>query len=94
MFVGLVTPFLRNAADLSTVYCLYFFPRYIFTQIPGGWLAGRYGGRRVLGICQAVCALSTLAVPLAARANVYIIYFLRFILGLAAVMCTCFEYVN
>ncbi|XP_025084617.1 sialin-like isoform X2 [Pomacea canaliculata] len=61
-----------------------FFYGYIFTQIPGGWLAGRYGGQLVWGVSQAVCAVCTLAMPLAARANVYLAYALRFILGLGA----------
>ncbi|XP_025084631.1 sialin-like isoform X2 [Pomacea canaliculata] len=61
-----------------------YFYGYIFTQIPGGWLAGRYGGQRVWGVCQAICALCTLATFLAARANVYLVYALRFLLGIAA----------
>lgn len=54
--------------------------------MPGGWLAGRIGGRRVWGVCQTISALCSLATPLAARTNVYIVYAIRFILGLAAVM--------
>ncbi|KAK7093970.1 hypothetical protein V1264_007649 [Littorina saxatilis] len=61
-----------------------YFYGYIFTQIPGGWLAGRYGGRRVWGVCQAMCAICTLLTPLAARTTVYFVYTLRFILGMAA----------
>ncbi|PVD36705.1 hypothetical protein C0Q70_03691 [Pomacea canaliculata] len=67
----------------ALLLAMYFYG-YIFTQIPGGWLAGRYGGRRVWGVCQTICALSTLATPLAARAHVYLVYVIRFILGLAA----------
>ncbi|PVD36712.1 hypothetical protein C0Q70_03698 [Pomacea canaliculata] len=62
-----------------------FFYGHIFTLIPGGRLAGRYGGRRVWGVCQSICALSTLATPLATRAHVHLVYALRFLLGLAAV---------
>ncbi|XP_025084620.1 sialin-like isoform X2 [Pomacea canaliculata] len=67
----------------SRLLAIYFYG-YIFTQIPGGWLAGRYGGRLVWGLCQSICALSSLALPLAARAHVYLVYGLRFLLGLAS----------
>ncbi|PVD36710.1 hypothetical protein C0Q70_03696 [Pomacea canaliculata] len=64
---------------------------YIFTQIPGGWLADRYGGRLVWGLCQSICALSSLALPLAARAHVYLVDALRFLLGFASgVAFPCF----
>ncbi|PVD36709.1 hypothetical protein C0Q70_03695 [Pomacea canaliculata] len=64
---------------------------YVFTQIPGGWLADRYGGRLVWGLCQSICALSSLALPLAARAHVYLVDALRFLLGFAAgVSFPCF----
>ncbi|XP_025084629.1 sialin-like [Pomacea canaliculata] len=75
--------FVWDKATQSRLLAMYFYG-YIFTQIPGGWLAGRYGGRRVWGVCQSICALSTLATPLAARAHVYLVYALRFLLGLAA----------
>ncbi|XP_025079852.1 sialin-like [Pomacea canaliculata] len=71
----------------SLLLAMYFYG-YIFTQIPGGWLAGRYGGRCVWGVSQTICALSTLATPLAARAHVYLVYALRFLLGLAAGVST------
>ncbi|KAK3787981.1 hypothetical protein RRG08_042269 [Elysia crispata] len=61
-----------------------YFYGYIFTQIPGGWLASRYGGKRVWGVCQAVCAVCTLLTPLCARTHVYLAYAVRFILGFGA----------
>ncbi|PVD36714.1 hypothetical protein C0Q70_03700 [Pomacea canaliculata] len=67
----------------TRLLAMYFYG-YIFTQVPGGWLAGRIGGRRVWGVCQTISALCSLATPLAARTNVYIVYAIRFILGLAA----------
>ncbi|KAL8587268.1 hypothetical protein ACOMHN_045516 [Nucella lapillus] len=67
----------------SRLLTMYFYG-YIFTQIPGGWLAGRYGGRRVWGWCQLISAICTLLTPLAARTHVYLTSALRFILGLAA----------
>ncbi|GFO16205.1 vesicular glutamate transporter 2 [Plakobranchus ocellatus] len=67
----------------GNLLAMYFYG-YIFTQIPGGWLASRYGGKRVWGVCQAVCAISTLLTPLCARTSVYLAYALRFLLGFAA----------
>ncbi|XP_025084611.1 sialin-like isoform X1 [Pomacea canaliculata] len=76
-----------NKGTQSLLLAMYFYG-YIFTQIPGGWLVGRYGGRRVWAVSQSICALSTLATPLAARAHVYLVYALRFLLGLAAGVAT------
>ncbi|XP_025084625.1 sialin-like isoform X3 [Pomacea canaliculata] len=74
----------------SRLLAMYFYG-YVFTQIPGGWLADRYGGRLVWGLCQSICALSSLALPLAARAHVYLVDALRFLLGFAAgVSFPCF----
>lgn len=62
-----------------------FFYGYLITQIPGGWLADRFGGRRVWGVCMAISALSTILLPVCARTNVILVYVLRAILGLATV---------
>ncbi|XP_025084627.1 sialin-like isoform X4 [Pomacea canaliculata] len=79
-----------NKGTQSRLLAMYFYG-YIFTQIPGGWLADRYGGRLVWGLCQSICALSSLALPLAARAHVYLVDALRFLLGFASgVAFPCF----
>ncbi|GFO16202.1 vesicular glutamate transporter 2 [Plakobranchus ocellatus] len=54
---------------------------YILTQIPGGWLASRYGGKRVWGVCQTVIAVCTLLTPVGARTSIKVAYFLRFVIG-------------
>ena len=43
-----------------------FFFGYLVTQIPGGWLAERYGGRWIFGIGIVMTAVFTLFTPLAA----------------------------
>ena len=55
------------------------------TQVPGGWLADRYGGKRVLGIPLLLSALLTLLVPICARTNVYLVYTVRVLMGLLMV---------
>ena len=44
-----------------------YFYGYIVTQIPGGWLAGKYGGKRVLLIGLIIYGISTMLIPPAAR---------------------------
>ncbi|XP_076451310.1 sialin-like [Babylonia areolata] len=69
-----------------------YFYGYIVTQIPGGWLTGRYGGRKVWGICQLISSICSLLTPLAARTHVDLASALRFILGLASgVSFPCFQ---
>ncbi|XP_071110605.1 sialin-like [Haliotis cracherodii] len=67
----------------TRVLAMYFYG-YIFTQIPGGWLAGRYGARRVWGLGMFVNGLGTILTPVSARLNVYVLYAVRFIIGFAA----------
>ena len=54
-----------------------FFYGYLFTQIPGGWLATKFGGRWVYGIGIVMTALLTLLTPLAAHTNVYLLMAVR-----------------
>lgn len=62
-----------------------FFYGYIITQIPGGWLADRFGGRLVLGFAMAVSGISTVLIPVSARTSIILVYVLRAVLGLASV---------
>ena len=62
-----------------------FFYGYIVTQIPSGWLADRFGGRRVFGYAMIISAISTLLMPVCARNSLFSVYVLRVILGLATV---------
>ncbi|GFR97530.1 vesicular glutamate transporter 1, partial [Elysia marginata] len=72
-----------DKATTGRLLAMYFYG-YLFLQIPGGWLASRYGGARVWGVCQTVCAVCTLLTPVCARTSVQLTYALRFILGFAA----------
>ncbi|XP_074653837.1 sialin-like isoform X2 [Tubulanus polymorphus] len=58
-----------------------FFWGYIITQVPGGWLANKYGGKLVLGSGMALTALATLLLPVAARGSVHAVIFLRVVMG-------------
>jgi len=62
-----------------------FFYGYIVTQVLGGWLAGRYGGKHVFGSSILITAIATILVPVAARAHVSLLITLRVIMGLASV---------
>ncbi|KAH9523362.1 hypothetical protein Btru_039833 [Bulinus truncatus] len=70
----------QTVSDLLAMY----FYGYIFTQIPAGWLATRYGGQVIWGASMAVCSICTLLTPVCARTHVYLLYTVRFVLGLAA----------
>ena len=61
-----------------------FFYGYIVTQLPGGWLATRFGGKWVFGIGVLGTAVLTLLTPLAARRYDALI-FLRVVEGLMEV---------
>ena len=70
-----------------------FFYGYIVTQVPGGWLAGRFGGKRVLGIAMTIVATATVLLPVLARQDYRFVYALRVVMGLASVsICTFLVY--
>ncbi|XP_078449904.1 sialin [Lampetra fluviatilis] len=58
-----------------------FFYGYIITQVPGGYLAGRYGGKMLFGIGVACTTLLTLATPPAASFGVPWLIVVRVIEG-------------
>ncbi|CAL1531040.1 unnamed protein product [Lymnaea stagnalis] len=60
-----------------------FFYGYITTQVVGGWLAGRFGGKKVLGIGVGLTALCTLLVPVGARWDYRAVLALRILMGIA-----------
>ena len=62
-----------------------FFYGYIVTQIPGGILATKYGGKHVYGIGVLITLIATLLVPIAARTHAYLLIVLRIIMGLGCV---------
>ncbi|CAG2249681.1 SLC17A5 [Mytilus edulis] len=65
-----------------------FFWGYFVTQIPGGWLADKFGGRRVYGTALAVAGIATVLIPVCARTHIILLYILRVICGLAMGTCS------
>ncbi|KAL8574081.1 hypothetical protein ACOMHN_061543 [Nucella lapillus] len=59
-----------------------FFWGYLLTQLRGGWLASRYGGKRVLGYCMCACSFLTLLMPIAARTDFRFLIVLRILAGI------------
>ena len=62
-----------------------FFWGYLLTQIPGGWLAEKIGGRGVFGWFMLLCAVATLLTPVGAEASPYVLVFLRIVKGICQV---------
>ncbi|XP_013392278.1 vesicular glutamate transporter 3 [Lingula anatina] len=59
-----------------------FFYGYIFTQIPGGILASKFGGRNLFGGGIFVTAVLTLLTPLCVRGSVYLFIVVRILEGI------------
>ena len=62
-----------------------FFYGYVITQIPGGYLAEKYGGKWLFGIGTFITAFLTLLTPLAAKAGTTPFIALRVLEGLGEV---------
>lgn len=58
-----------------------FFWGYVLTQIPGGYLADKYGGKHVLAVGVVVWSAMTLLTPLAASTNIGVLLLARALLG-------------
>ncbi|GFO12045.1 vesicular glutamate transporter 3 [Plakobranchus ocellatus] len=65
----------------STLLSAYFYG-YLVLQVPGGWLAGKYGATRVISFSMALSALCTVLLPVAARNSIVAFYALRVLIGL------------
>ncbi|XP_074644337.1 vesicular glutamate transporter 2-like [Tubulanus polymorphus] len=63
-----------------------FFYGYVITQIPGGFISHRYGGKNVFGVGVAVTGLLSLLLPVCA-ANVYMFMANRFLQGFFLGVC-------
>jgi MFS transporter, ACS family, solute carrier family 17 (sodium-dependent inorganic phosphate cotransporter), other len=59
-----------------------FFWGYLWPQLAGGWMADRFGGRRVLAAGVAIWSIATLATPVAAGASFAALLAVRVLLGL------------
>ena len=62
-----------------------FFYGYALTQVPGGWLAERIGGKKLFGFGCLCTALLTLLTPVAARAGVPWLVAVRVLEGMGEV---------
>ena len=62
-----------------------FFYGYLLTQIPGGLLAGRFGGKWVFGLGVLGTATLSLFTSVAAHASWYWLIALRFMQGVSEV---------
>ncbi len=62
-----------------------FFWGYLWPQLPGGWLADRFGGKRVLGAGVATWSIATFLTPFA-TASFVLLLFMRGALGLGEAM--------
>ncbi|XP_065897702.1 sialin-like isoform X2 [Dysidea avara] len=58
-----------------------FFYGYIFTQLPGGWMATKFGGKYVFGVGVLVTSLLTLITPLMAYFNLWALVACRVVTG-------------
>ncbi|XP_048745498.1 sialin-like [Ostrea edulis] len=61
-----------------------FFWGYLATQIPGGWVAVKFGGKRVLGLSMALSSFCTFLTPIAAQTSHIFLMIIRFLLGIAS----------
>ncbi|KRZ77784.1 Vesicular glutamate transporter 1, partial [Trichinella papuae] len=59
-----------------------FFYGYILTQFPAGWLACRFGGKRLLGWGIVACSILTMLTPVCARLDYRVLFFLRVLQGI------------
>jgi len=59
-----------------------FFWGYLWPQLAGGWMADRYGGKKVLGFGVAVWSLATILTPAAARISLGVLFAARILMGL------------
>lgn len=68
-----------------------FFYGYMFTQLPGGMLSQKYGGKWPLGLGIFITAIFALLTPLAARTHVSLLIGARIIQGLGEVRVQKFD---
>jgi len=59
-----------------------FYYGYMFTQVPGGYIAARYGGKGLFGTAILFSAILTLLTPMASRKHWSVLFAMRFLEGL------------
>ena len=62
-----------------------FFFGYVITQLPGGWLGTRFGGKYLFGLGVLCTSVLTIFTPLAARHSVGMLILVRILEGLGEV---------
>ena len=63
-----------------------FFYGYLLTQIPGGYIAARFGGKNLFGVAILLTSFLTLLTPWASRLHVVLLIILRFLEGVCEVL--------
>ncbi|XP_047145228.1 sialin isoform X1 [Hydra vulgaris] len=59
-----------------------FFYGYLLTQLPGGFLANKFGGKYVFGFGMLVASIFSLLTPIAAKTNFYLLIAARVLMGI------------
>ena len=62
-----------------------FFYGYTGSQIVGGWLANKYGGKYPFGFGILATSILTLLTPVAAAKSIYLLVAIRFLEGIVGV---------
>ncbi|CAF1048288.1 unnamed protein product [Rotaria sp. Silwood1] len=75
-------PYVWNKNIQGIILCSYF-GGYMITQIPGGYLAGRYGARFLYSGAIFISSLATMFMPLATAAHWIVFSILQILVGLA-----------
>ena len=68
----------------SLLLSVYYIGSFV-SLIPGGWMANRFGGKRLVTIPMLVSAAFTLLTPVLIRWNPYIILVVRLLMGICSV---------
>ena len=86
-------PLLKTLTTTLMFYFLFtglilgsFFYGYIITQLPGGWLGARFGGKYLFGFGVLCTSVLTMFTPLAARHSVGMLILVRILEGLGEVL--------
>ena len=59
-----------------------FFYGYMISQVPGGWVAHKYGAKLPFAVSMLGIGVLTLLSPIAASAGAWVFFLVRFLLGI------------